>query len=92
MRIKNINDHSRFTDIGPSKDKKVIRTIRNPLKKPVFSSRDSNWNWLLELPSVLRQYNITIHHGIKMSLIQTSKKFNEKEVYLNLQDKRETKF
>ena len=48
-----------------------------------------NAEWLSELPSVFKQYNITIHHSLKMSPIDASIKSNEKEVYSNLQDKRE---
>ena len=33
-------------------------------------------------------YNNTFHNSTKMTLIQASKKSNEKEVYSNLQDKR----
>ena len=56
------------------------------MKKPVFEK----WNadWLSELPSVIKQYNNTIHHSIKMTPNQASKKVNEKIVYSNLQDKR----
>ena len=48
-----------------------------------------NAEWLSELPSVFEQYNITIHHSLKMTPIDASIKSNEKEVYSNLQDKRE---
>ena len=48
-----------------------------------------NAEWLSELPSVIEQYNITIHHSLKMTPIDASIKSNEKEVFSNLQDKRE---
>ena len=48
-----------------------------------------NAEWLSELPSVFEQYSITIHHSLKMIPIDASIKSNEKEVYSNLQDKRE---
>ena len=48
-----------------------------------------NAKWLSELPSVFKQYNITIHHSLKMISIDASIKSNEKEVYSNLQDERE---
>ena len=78
--------HSRFTDKGPSIGERVIRTIRNLLKKPVFLA--GNADWLSELPSVIKQYNNTIHHSIKMTPNQASKKTNEKLIYANLQDQR----
>ena len=48
-----------------------------------------------ELPSVIKQYNNTIHHSTKMTPIQASKKSNQKLVYNNLRDdrvKRQPKF
>ena len=86
LKNKNIQHYSRYTDRGPSIAERVIRTIRNLLKKPVFEK--GNADWLSELPSVIKQYNNTIHISIKMTPIQASKKSNEKEVYSNLQDRR----
>ena len=86
MKSKNIHHYSRYTDKGPSIAERVIRTIRNLLKKPVFEK--GNADWLSELPSAIKQYNNTIHHSTKMKPIDASKKSNEKIVYSNLQDKR----
>ena len=36
LKSKNIQHYSRFTDKGPSIAERVIRTVRNLLKKPVF--------------------------------------------------------
>ena len=85
---KKIHHYSRSTDKGPSIVERVIRTIRNLLKKPVFER--GNADWLSELPSVIKQYNNTIHHSIKMTPIQASKKSNEKIVCNKLRDKRKT--
>ena len=71
----------------------MIRTVRNLLKKPVFEKGRADW--LSELPSVVKQYNNTIHHSIKMTPHQASKKINEKLVFSNLRDdrvKRQPKF
>ena len=87
LKSKNIRHYSRFTDKGPSIAERVIRTVRNLLKKPVFLA--GNADWLSELPSVIKQYNNTIHHSIKMTPIQASKKSNQKLVYNNLKDDRE---
>ena len=87
LKSKNIQNYSRYTDKGPSIAERVIRTIRNLLKKPVFEK--GNANWLSELPSVIKQYNNTIHHSIKMTPNQASKKSNEKAVFDNLKDNRE---
>ena len=89
LKVKNIHHLSRFTDKGPSIAELVIRTVRNLLKKPVFEKGRSDW--LSELPSVIKHYNNTIHHSIKMTRIQASKKSNEKIVYSNLKDKREVR-
>ena len=56
------------------------------LKKPVFEK--GNADWLSELPSVIKQYNNTIHSSTKMTPIQASKKSNQKSVYNNLRDNR----
>ena len=84
---KNIHHYSRFTDKGPSVAERVIRTVRNFLKKPVFLA--GNADWISELPSVIKQYNNAIHSSTKMTPIQASKKSNEKIVYNNLKDNRE---
>ena len=36
LKTKNLHHYSTFTDKGPSMVEKVIRTIRNLLKKPTF--------------------------------------------------------
>ena len=87
MKAKNIQHYSRFTDKGPSIAEKIIRTIRNLLKKPIILA--GNANWLSELASIVKQYNNTIHHSIKMIPVQPSKKSNEKIVCNNLKDDRE---
>ena len=86
MKSKSIEHYSRYTDKGPSIAERVIRTLRNLLKKPIFLA--GNADWLSELTCVIRQYNNTNHHGIKMTPTQASKKSNEKEVYFNLKDRR----
>ena len=87
LKSKNIHHYFRFTDKGPSVAERVIRTVRNLLKNPVFLA--GNADWLSELPSVIKQYNNTIHHSIKMTPNQASKKSNEKAVFDNLRDDRE---
>ena len=87
LKSKNIQHYSRYTDKGPSIAERVIRTIRNFLKKPVFEN--GNANWTSELSSVVNKYNNTIHHSIKMTPVQASKKANEKAVFDNLRDDRE---
>ena len=66
---------------------RVKRTIRDLVKKPVFEK--GNADCLSEPPSVIKQYNNTIHHSIEMTPFQASKKSNEKKVFCNLKDKRE---
>ena len=87
LKSKNIQHYSRFTDKGPSIAERVVRTVRNLLKKPVFERRKADW--ISELPLVIKQYNITIHHSIKMTPIPASKKSNKKLVNNNLKDSRE---
>ena len=93
LKNKNIQHYSRFTDKVPPKAERVIRTLRNLLKKPVILA--GNADWLSELPSAIKQYNNTIHSSIKMTPNQASKKSKEKEVYSNLKHNgkvREPKF
>ena len=87
MKSKNIQHYSRFTDKSPSIAERLIRTIRNLLKKPVFEKGRADW--ISELPSVIKQYNNTIHSSTKMTPNQTSKKVNGKIVYSKLKDDRE---
>ena len=87
MKARNIHHYSRITDEGPSIAERAIRTIRNLSKKPV--SDKGNADWLSELSSVIKKYNNTIHHSIKMTPIRARKKSNEKEVYSNFKNKRE---
>ena len=87
LKAKKIQQYSRFTDKGPSIAKRVNRTIKNLLKKPVFEKR--NAIWLSEMPSVIKQYNNTIHSSTKMTPIETSRSINGKEVYSNLKNNRE---
>ena len=56
------------------------------MKKPVLEK--GNADWLNELPSVIKQYNNTIHSSTKMTPKQASKISNEKIVYNNLRDDR----
>ena len=86
LKSKNIHHYSRYTDKGPSIAERVIRTIRNLLKKPIFLA--GNADWVSELSSIIKQYNNTIHHSIKMTPNQASKKINEKLVFSNLRDDR----
>ena len=86
LKVKNIYLYSRYTEKGPSIVERVIETIHNLLKQPVFEK--GNAYWISDLPSVIKKNNNTIHSSTKMTLIQAFKKSNEKIVYSNLQDRR----
>ena len=85
LKNSRIKKYSRYTDKGAVFAGRPNRTIRNLLEKPVFLA--GNADWLSELPSVIKQYNYPIHHSIKMTPNQASKKSNERKVYSNLQDR-----
>ena len=87
LKSKNIHHYSRYTDKGPSIVERVIRTVRNILKKPVFEKGRADW--VSELPSVIKKYKNTIHNSTKMKPIDASEKSNEKLVYSILKDNRE---
>ena len=57
------------------------------MKKPILLA--GNADWLSELPSVVKQYNNTIHSSINMTPNQASKKANRRKVYSNLQGRRD---
>ena len=82
MKSKNVQHYSRFTDKRPSMGERVVRTIRNLLKKSIFLA--GNADWLSELSAVVNKCNNTIHHSTKMAPNQTSKKSNEKTLIDNL--------
>ena len=82
----NFKKYSRYTKKGALFAEQLNRIVRNLLKKPIFEKGKADW--LSELPSVIKHYNNTIHHSIKMTPNQASKKSNEKLVYFNLQDRR----
>ena len=86
LKSKNTQHYSRFTDKGSSIAERIIRTLRDLLKKFVFVKE--NADWLSELPSVIKQYDNTIHSSVNTTSIQDSKKLNEKETYSILQDRR----
>ena len=86
LKVESFHYYSRFTDKGPSICERMIKTIRNLLKKAVCEK--GNANWLSELPSVIKKYNISFHHSVKLTPVQANKKVSEKEVYKTLQDKR----
>ena len=61
--------------------------MRNLMKKPIFLA--GNADWLSELPSVIKQYNNTIHSSTKIKPIDASEKPNEKWVHSDFQDRRD---
>ena len=83
-KTKNKRHYSRFTEKGPTIAERGIGTTRNLLKKPIFLA--FNADWVSELSAVVKKYKNTIHHSIKMTRNQTSKKANERKVYSNRQD------
>ena len=86
LNYNNIKRYSRYTDKGAVFAERFNKTIRNLLNKPVFEK--GNADCLSELPSVIKQYNNTIHHSTNKTPNQASKKSNEKLVYNNLKDNR----
>ena len=86
FKSRNIQHYSQLTNKGPDIAERVIRTTLNLLKEPMFMAE--NANWISELPTVIDQYDNTIHSSTETTHIQASKKSNEKEVYSNLHDRR----
>ena len=86
LKLNNIHHYSWNTSRGAVFVEIFNRTLRNLLKKPVFEKGKASW--IDELQTVMKKYNKTIHHSIKISPIEASKKINEDIVYINLSDKR----
>ena len=85
LKLKNIQHYSRYTDKGPSIAERVIRTIRNLLKKP--GCEKGNANWVSELPSVVKKYNNTIHSSIKKLPFKLVRKLTKKKFIPNFKIK-----
>ena len=86
LKVKNIHHYSRFSDKSPSVCERVIRTVRNLLRKTNFLA--GNADWISGLPTVIKKYRNTIHNSTKRTPIQASKKVNEKFVSSNLEGRR----
>ena len=86
LNSHNIKRYSRNTALGAVFVERFNRTISNLLKKPVFEK--GNADWISELPSVIKQYNNTIHSSKKMTPNQVGMKSNERKLFSNLQDRR----
>ena len=59
LKAEKIHQYSILTDKGGSICERDTETIRNFLKKPIFLAGSADW--LSELPSTIRKYNITIY-------------------------------
>ena len=86
LKSKNIQHYSRYTDKGPSIAERVIKTLRNLSKNPVFLA--GNADWLSELPSVIKQNN-TIHNSVKMTPFQAPKK-RKRSLFKSLRQEKKT--
>ena len=78
--------YPRSTALGAVSARRFNRTVRNLPKKPILEKGKADW--ISELPSVIKQYNNTIHSSLKMTPSQARKKVKEKLVYSKFQDKR----
>ena len=63
--------------------------VRELPKKPLFQSRDGNWNDLL--PTIVKQYFSRTRFSTKIKPVQASFKFNEGFVYKSLFEKKQKK-
>ena len=86
LNKNNIKHYSRNSSYGAVFAERFNRTIRDPLKKPVFEKGDSKW--IDVLTTITKQYNTRIHSSIKITPTQASLKKNEGYVYKNLLDER----
>ena len=85
-KLKDIHRYSRFTDQSLSIAERVVRTRTKIFKKPVFEK--CSRSWISELSSIIKKYNITKRHSMKLTPVQSFWKISGKKVFSNLQDKR----
>ena len=81
-----IKTYSRNSSYGAVVADRFNRTIRDPLKRPVFEKGDGTW--IDVLPKITKQYNNRIHSSTKLTPVQGSLKKNEAFVYKKFLDKR----
>lgn len=80
----NIEMYSTFGDHKSAIVERFNRTLKNNMFK-YFTENDTR-KWINVLPVLIKTYNETIHRTIKMTPIEASKKENEDEVLLNIND------
>ena len=85
LESKKKQHYSRITDKGPSIDERVLKTIRNFLRKPVFEN--GNAVWVSELSSVMKKYKNTTHSSAKNTPVQTT--LQKKGKNINFQSPRQ---
>ena len=59
LNKKHIKHCSRNTSLGAVFAERFIKSIRNPMKKPVFERSDAKWVDIL--PTITKQYNNEVH-------------------------------
>ena len=72
IKNKYVHHYSRYTEKKPSVCDRVIRTVRNLLKKKTVFEKGKA-DWLKELSSVIKKYKKTFHSSTEMTPIQASK-------------------
>lgn len=90
-----INHYSTYSNLKASVIERLIRTLKNKIWKQF--SLQGNYKWLDLLPEIVKKYNNTVHHTIKLKPINVGKE-NEQQllntVYSHLKtvDPRKIKF
>ena len=87
LKLESIQQFSRYSDKPPSKAERFNRAIRDLLKKSDFQRGVAIW--VNKLQAVIKQYNNTIYHSIKIAPIEACEKTIEKVLFNNLKDNRE---
>ncbi|KAF4529737.1 hypothetical protein B566_EDAN017889 [Ephemera danica] len=72
MKQNSINHYSTFTVMKAQMAERVIRTLKTKLWKKF--NINGNYVWLNELPSVVKEYNHTVHSKTKMRPIDVKKR------------------
>ena len=87
LNKNNIKIYSRNNFLGAVFAERIIRTIRDLLKRPVFEKGYDNW--IDKLPTITEQHNNRVHSSTNLTTpIQATLKKNEGFVHKRLLDKR----
>ena len=86
LKKHNIEMYSTFGDHKSAVIERFNRTLKTNMWKAFTASNASSLKWVDMLPSLIHTYNNKYHRTIKMTPTEASKKKNEDEAMMNIND------